>query len=174
MDPATERDRLHQLDKDVKLLEEPNVDPKVTMANIVTKYKSQRPPLKFPLWQLVQDMGQQAAVYSNIIEDLKSGKGADEVKTNYEATLGLIPRDTLPNPLGERALRSAFKMAQRYATAIVVFIRDFGQLLLTDELSFGAEHTATLQVQIGLSPSVTLGTEYTRALDAQQPAPVGQ
>jgi hypothetical protein len=173
MDLPTERDRLHQLDKDVQLLEGTGLDTH-TMANIVTRYKSLSPPLKMPLWQLVQDMEQQAAVYSNIVEDLKSGKDAHEVKMNYEATLSLIPRNTLPNPVTERALRWAFKMAQRYATAMVGFIRDFGEALLTEELKFGAEHTATLQVQIGVSPSVTLGTEYTRALDAQQPAPVGQ
>ena len=170
MDLGVEPDRLHQLDQDIDRLgtEKPDkvvhdiVDRYRTLSRAVRSSDPNDLP-RWPLWQLVQDIQRQAAVYTNIIEQLKSGREASEVKVLFENTLGLIPTGTLPNPEVHAALEKAFKKVSRYATVMVVYMRDFGRELLAGELEFGAQHTTTLQVQVSFtSPSVTLGTEYTK------------
>ena len=159
MDPDIEQDRLHRLDQDIDCIDAG--DPASVVNYIVDRYRREYP--EWPLWQLVQDMQRQAMVYRNIIEQLKSGdRDAGDVKAHFEDTLGLVPSGTLPNPVMRTAIERAFKKVMRYGTTLVVFVRDHGQELLSNELDVGTEHTVTIQVLVGLSPTLTLGTEYTK------------
>ncbi len=154
-----EPDRLHQLDRDMERLDTESAE--VVVASIVERYRNRRS--ESPLWQLVQDIRRQAGVHSNIIEQLKSGKGVSEVRKLFHEQLGLVSGDEIPNPRAAEALEKAYKKVSSYGTTLVIFVRDFGQQLLRQELDIGTQqYTATLEVQLGLTgPSLTLGTTYT-------------
>jgi hypothetical protein len=170
MDMGEEPDRLHQLDKDIDRIgkEDPNkvlddIHSRYLQMSSAAQNSDPNDLARWPLWQLAQDLQRQATVYTNIIEQLKSGTAASEVKARFEDTLSLIPDDTLPNPKRHEAIERAFKKVQHYGTSMVLYVKKFGNDLLAKELEVGTEHTATIQVQIGLTgPSITLGTEYTK------------
>ena len=66
-----------------------------------------------PLWHLVEDMQQQAMVYANIIEQLKWGREASQIKARIQQELKLVPPGTLPNPLGSALLTRASRKVKR-------------------------------------------------------------
>jgi hypothetical protein len=171
MDSDLERDRLRTLDEYIELLDTQNAE--TVVHTIVERYQglgdlnqSATPLQESPLWQLVQDIRRQAAVHSNIIERLKSGEDVSDVRKRFHDDLGLVSSDAIPNPRGAEAIAKAFKKVSGYGTTLVILVRDFGQQLLGEEelKIVGAEHTATLEVQLGVTgPSLTLGTSFTGA-----------
>ncbi len=112
-----------------------------------------------PLWQLVEDIQRQAMLYSNIIELLKSGKSAEEIRSTIEG-LGLVPTGKLPNPNVPALLNKAFNKVAQYRRALVEIIKGYGGALL-NELSFEVGRTISVGVSIGFPPAVTIAVEHT-------------
>jgi len=117
-----------------------------------------------PLWHLIEDMQRQAMVYTNIIDQLKSGKSASEIKQRFEE-LDLVPANTLPNPNVPALLTVAFDKISKYRNGLVEFIKGHGGELL-NELSIALELTVSLGVDIGFPPAVTFAVEHTAKVEA--------
>jgi hypothetical protein len=140
-----------------------------------------------PHWQLVQDIERQALIHYNIIEALKDGKTPQEIKRIFaeapepspdhddnprqvqkdqgEPRLGLVPSAYLPNPHGLEMLRKAFDKLERYREALIQIVLGYGAALLK-ELSVRLASTATVSVNLGVLPSVSVGIEYTAEITA--------
>lgn len=90
----------------IKLLEEASKEAGqvLDVGAILREYKKLYPQ---PVWQLTEDIQRQAMMYANIIEALKDGKGAKEIREKYEE-LDLVPGTTLPNPNVPKLLEVAF------------------------------------------------------------------
>jgi hypothetical protein len=114
---------------------------------------------KRPLWQLVEDIQRQAMIYSNIIELLKDGKPAQEIRSTIES-LALVPEGKLPNPNIPALLAKAFNKVAQYRRALVEIIRHYGGPLL-NELSFEVGYTISVGVNIGFPPAITIAMEHT-------------
>jgi hypothetical protein len=112
-----------------------------------------------PVWILVKRMQQQAMVYMNIIDQLKSGKEPTVIKKRFEE-LELVPKDTLPNPDGLRLLNRALDKVNRYREALVAIVRRHGRTLVFDELDFARELTPSVALEIGFPPAVSIGVEF--------------
>ena len=117
-----------------------------------------------PLWHLVEDMQQQAMVYTNIIEQLKWGSEAPDIKARFEA-LDLVPSGTLPNPNGSALLTRAFRKVARYKTALVDIVKRHGQTLLFDDLEFAQNLTPSVALQISIPPALSFGVEISAGRD---------
>jgi hypothetical protein len=160
-----ERDRLLTLDSDMERLDTENAE--AVVRSIVERYRNLRlarqaesPLWRWPLWQLVQDIRRQAAVHSNIIEELKRGTDVATVRKRFHDDLGLVSSDAIPNPRIRDAIERGFKKVASYGTTLVILVRDFGRELLREELEVDEQITATVQVQLALTgPNVTLGIQ---------------
>jgi hypothetical protein len=152
-EPTTEEKRLQELDEKID---------SASAESLVDEYRRSDPVR--PVWRLIEDIQSQAMVYTNIIEQLKEGTEATEVKKRFE-NLGLVKPGTLPNPLARRLIGRARSRLEKYRKALIDIVRDFGEDLLREELRFGAETTAVIQVNIGLPLQVTLGAELTATLN---------
>jgi hypothetical protein len=112
-----------------------------------------------PIWRLVEDIERQAMLYTNIIEQIKDGKEASEIRTQFE-NLGVLPGAKLPNPNVPALLQKAFDKVATYRRALVEIVKRFGGELL-NELSFQLERTVSVGVNIGFPPSVSIAVEHT-------------
>jgi hypothetical protein len=122
-----------------------------------------------PVLALVEDVHRQVAVYNNILEELKhldvvetrgsESTGARNIREQYE-NLGLVPEGFLPNPSAEEAIRYVGDKLHVFARGLIQVMHDYGARLLR-ELEFQPGATATLQVQIGWTPALTVGVERT-------------
>jgi hypothetical protein len=117
-----------------------------------------------PLWHLVEDIQRQAMIYSNIIELLKSGKPAHEIRATIE-TLGLVPEGKLPNPNIPALLTKALDKLAQYRLALVEIVKRYGGPLL-NELSFETGLTVSVGVEIGFPPAITIAVEHTATAKA--------
>ncbi len=128
---------------------------------ILDKYRELYPPPGRPLWHLIEDIQRQAMVYTNIIDQLKSGKTAAEIKERFDE-LDLVLPTTLPNPIGTRLLAYAFDKVSQFRKALVEIVRGHGRELLS-ELGFELQltYTYSVGVDLGLPPAVTLAVDYT-------------
>ena len=118
-----------------------------------------------PLWQLVEDMQQQAMVYANIIEQLKWGNDASFIRTQMEQELDLVPSDTLPNPIASALLTRASRKIKRYKIALVDIVKRRGKSLLYDDLEFARDLTPSVSVDISIPPGLSLGVEISPGRD---------
>ena len=148
------------MDKGIKYLEQNIKDPP-DITNILTEYRQLYPTPDRPLRRLVEDIERQAMVYTNIIDQLKSGKTAAEIKERFDE-LDLVLPGTLPNPSLTRLLDTAFDKVSQYRKALVEIVRVHGRELL-DELNFEWKLTASVGVNIGFPPAVTIAVEYPAA-----------
>jgi hypothetical protein len=128
--------------------------------SLVDKYKDLHPPPDGRhLWHLVQDVQQQAMVYMNIIDQAKLGENTDtnaaEIKQRFEH-LGLVPPGILPNPTLSGLVDKAFEKISKYREILVKITQRYGRQLL-NELGFAANVSANVQVDIGFTPSLSLG-----------------
>jgi len=117
-----------------------------------------------PLWLLIEDMQQQVMVYTNIIEQLKWGIEAPTIKAQLQ-NLDLVPDNTLPNPNGSALLKRALGKIARYRVALVDIVNRYGRSLVFDDLNFARELTPSVEVQIGFSPAVSIGVEFSGGRD---------
>src|SRR3982074_3943634 len=90
-----------------------------------------------PLWRLVEHIEQQAMIYTNIIEQIKSGQTAEDIRKRFES-LGLVPPQLLPNPNIPALLQKALDKVATYRRALVDIVRYLGGELL-NELEFELE-----------------------------------
>lgn len=126
-----------------------------TAEQLVIEYRRLYP--ERPVWCLVEDIQRQAMVYMNIIEQLKWGVPASNIKPHLE-NLGLVPQGTLPNPNRPALLDRAFERISRYRETLVDVVRRFGGDLL-NELHFEQSLAATVQVNVGFPLSVSVGVQ---------------
>jgi hypothetical protein len=112
-----------------------------------------------PLWRMIEDIQRQAMLYTNIIELLKSGKQAPEIRRTFEE-YGLVPAGVLPNPNEMALLARAFNKIAQYRQALVDIVKRFGGELL-NELEFEAGQTISVGVSVGFPPAVTIAIEHT-------------
>ena len=110
-----------------------------------------------PLWYLVEDIQQQAMIYANITEQLKSGKTDSDIRLRFETDLELVRGVPNPHALMDWALNKL----KKYRRAFLDLVSEYGVELLK-ELSFSAGLTATLGAELGFPQiTVSVGVEYT-------------
>jgi hypothetical protein len=136
------------------LTENPGVE--IDVDHTVREYRKLYPN---PIWRLVEDIERQAMLYSNIIEQIKSGTDATTVRERFQK-LGLLPGATLPNPNVPALLQKAFDKISVYRKALIDIVKRYGGELL-NELSFELERTVSVGVNIGFPPSVSIAVEHT-------------
>jgi hypothetical protein len=129
----------------------------IDVGQLLDEYKSVY--RERPLWRMIEDIQRQAMVYTNIIELLKSGKQAPEIRTTFEA-LNLVPPGMLPNPNEQLLLDRAFGKVAQYRKALVEVVKRFGGQLL-NELGVELGLTISVGVDIGFPPSITIAVEHT-------------
>lgn len=117
-----------------------------------------------PIWHLIQDVQQQAMVYTNIIEQLKSGTNSETIRPRFEQ-LGLVPVGKLPNPHEDALLTKAFNKLSQYRTLLLEIVRRHGRQLVM-ELSFEAGLTVSIGVNLGFAPSVVIAVEPSANVEA--------
>jgi len=167
--------------KDLRiLLEDETQKADMNIEFLVEQYKQVLP--HEPVWSLVQDIHRQAAIYNNILEEIKKfprelpsqvdgtteaqqygDKFARDIKAKYEK-LGLVPENFLPNPLLDRLTEYVLDKLDRSTKALVKLIHGYGSDLL-QELRFRPGVTVALQVQVGWPPTVTVGVERTAGIE---------
>ncbi len=150
---------IEYLEKNIEYLETSGIE------SILYEYRKLYPgPADRPLWHLIEDIQQQAMVYTNIIDLLKSGQTASDIKKRFEE-LDLVLVDTLPNPSKPAILTFALDKISKYRNALVEFIKKHGGEFL-NELSVELNLTVSMGVDIGFPPSVTLAVEHTATVVA--------
>jgi hypothetical protein len=112
------------------------------------------------VWALVQDINRQALVWHNVLETVKRANEPQrtELRKQYEDTLKLLPERSLSNPNWLFDVDRAFEKLKNYSKGLVKVARSYSLELLA-ELSAEVGTTATIQVQLGLPPSLTIGME---------------
>jgi hypothetical protein len=133
--------------------EEPGVD-----INVDEMMKEYHKLYRKPIWRLVEDIQLQAMLYENIIEQIKSGKDAEEIRTRFEE-FDLMPGASLPNPNLPALMQKAFDKISAYRKALVEVVKKYGGELL-NELSFELEQTVSVGVNIGFPPSVSISVNH--------------
>lgn len=128
----------------------------MNVDELLKEYKKLYPN---PIWQLVEDIERQAMLYANIIEQIKSGREASDIRTQFQS-LGVLPGVSLPNPNLPALLQKAFDKVSTYRRALVDIVKKYGGELL-NELSFELEATVSVGVNIGFPPSVSIAVEHT-------------
>ena len=127
------------------------------ISQLVEQYRLLYPNL--PLWHFLEDAQRQAMVYTNIIDQLKSRRTPTEVKTKFEE-LDLVLEATLPNPNMPALLGRAFDKITQYRRALIDFVKNYGAEFL-NESGIDVETAATVSVNIGFPPSVSIGAQFT-------------
>jgi hypothetical protein len=142
----------------IEKLERLTEDPDVSFAvdDAVREYRKLYPN---PIWRLVEDIERQAMLYSNIIEQIKTGIDAKTVRERFQ-TLGVLPGAILPNPNVPALLQKSFDKVSAYRRALVDIVKKYGGELL-NELSFELERTVSVGVNIGFPPSLSIAVEHT-------------
>ena len=144
------------LDNGIITLENYSDTEAIEIEPLLSKYKEWYSSDR-PLWRLIEDLQRQAMVYANIIEQLKSGRTAEEIRARFEK-MELVPVDKLPNPHEDQLLTKAFNKVSQYRMALVEIVRQYGRQLMT-ELSFEVGLTVTVGVNVGFPPSVLIAVE---------------
>lgn len=111
-----------------------------------------------PLWRLVEHIQQQAMMYTNIIEQIKRGDTAPDIRARFE-NLGLVPKNLLPNPSIPALLKKALDKVATYRRALVDIVRNLGGELL-NELEFETESKVIVGVNVGFPPSISIAVEH--------------
>jgi hypothetical protein len=122
-----------------------------------------------PIWALVEDIHRQVAVYNNILEEVKrlevsearmpESTGAKDIRDKYEQ-LGLVPTGFLPNPKAADLVQYVLDKINTFAKGILQVMHNYCSDLLR-ELRFQQGTTVALQVEVGWSPKLVVGLEWT-------------
>jgi hypothetical protein len=141
------------------------------LDHLLGLYETEIDYSKHSVLSLVEDIELFAALYWNVIEDLKHGETAAATKKRYSPLLNTA---MWPNPrwsaLFERALHKLSKLRR----ALVSIVHKFGGRLLS-ELSIETGLTVGLGVNLGLPPSVSVSIEHeAKVVSEMQWAPARQ
>jgi hypothetical protein len=109
---------------------------------------------------MIEHLQRQAMVYTNIIEQIKSGRSATDVRQQFEE-LELVPSRILPNPSAKRMLDFCFKKISRYRQVMVDFVETRGNDFIT-RLSDEVGLAAGLGLELGFPPAISLNFEASR------------
>jgi hypothetical protein len=155
---STERqDLLNQLEEQADF-GEMNID------YLVKLYKQKYPGEA--VWALVQDINRQALIWYNVLETLKrSPEQRANLREVYEDHLQLLPKGSLSNPFWPFDVDRAFEKLKNYSKGLLKLARSYTLELLA-ELNVEPGITATVQVQLGLPPSLTIGMEKSLSVGA--------
>jgi len=160
------------MDDGLKLIEQYEADSQepdaITLDAIVAHYVSRnQPPTGTPIWRLVQDIQQQAYVYANIIEQIKSGRDPVEVRHLFE-DLDLVSPRTIPNPLGERIVRWCFEKISDLRRLLVDTIKTRSRDIIIElSLEIAPSASINLGVNAGVPPSLSIEIEFSAELRAE-------
>lgn len=111
-------------------------------------------------WKLLTHLQRQAMVYANIIEQVKAGRSAPDIRRQFEE-LELVPPGVLPNPHG--LLDFAFRKLDKFREGMVDFVKHRGKEFLAQlSLEFGL--TVGIGVGLGFPPSISLIVEQAATL----------
>jgi hypothetical protein len=111
-------------------------------------------------WKLLTHLQRQAMVYANIIEQVKAGRSASDIRRQFEE-LELVPPGVLPNPHG--MLDFAFRKIDKLRDAMVYFVKHRGKEFLS-QLSIEFGLTVGIGVGLGFPPSISLVVEQAATL----------
>jgi hypothetical protein len=139
----------------IEIIESSSEEHDINVEKMLKEYGKLYPQ---PLWSLVEDIQRQAMLYTNIIEQIKSGKTAEEVRLTFQ-NLGLLPGVTLPNPNIPALMQKAFDKVSTYRKALIDIVKNYGGPLL-NELSFALESKVIVGVNIGFPPTVSIAVEH--------------
>jgi hypothetical protein len=145
------------MDEGIRKLESYSETQELNIEELLREYRNLYPHR--PVWQLVEDLQRQAMIYTNIIEQLKQGKSAADIRQQFEA-LDLVPEGYLPNPNVPALLNKAFTKVARYRRALIDIVKGFGGEIL-NELSFELGLTVSVGVDVGFPPAITIAVEHT-------------
>jgi hypothetical protein len=145
------------MDEGIHKLESYSEEENINVEQLLNEYRKLYTDQ--PVWKLVEDIQRQAMIYTNIIEQLKTGKSASTIRLQFEA-LELVPVETLPNPDVPELLNKALAKIAQYRKALINIVKSVGGDLLK-ELSFEAGLTVSVGVDIGFPPAVTIAVEHT-------------
>jgi hypothetical protein len=141
----------------LKQLEEQADSSEMNIDYLVKLYKRQYPGEA--VWALVQDINRQALVWYNVLETLKrSPEQRTTLREEYEVHLKLLPKGSLSNPNWLFDVDRAFEKLKNYSKGLLKVARSYALELLV-ELNVEVGTTATVQIQLGLPPSLTIGME---------------
>src|SRR5262245_42452946 len=136
-------------------LEEQADSGEMNIDYLVKLYKQQYPGEA--VWALVQEINRQALVWYNVVETLKrSPEQRANLRKDYEEHLQLLPKRSLSNPNWLFDVDRAFEKLKNYSKGLLKVARSYTLELLA-ELNVEVGITATVQVQLGLPPSLTIG-----------------
>jgi len=129
-------------------------EPGFNIDRIVLQYKLLE--IERPLWQLTEDVLERVYVYSNLIEKLKAGETAADLRQRF-TDLEIVPSD-LPNPNDGRLLDYCIKRLSKYRQCLISLATKYGRELLHE---MGAHDlSAGLAVTLGIPPSIELSVGY--------------
>jgi hypothetical protein len=142
----------------LRILEEEADSEEINIDHLVKLYKHKHPGEA--VWSLSQDINRQALIWFNVLETLKRGDANQRagLKKDYEEILQLLPEGSLSNPNWPFDVDRAFDKLRNYSKGLLKLARSYAMELLA-ELNVQPDITATVQVQLGLPPSLTIGME---------------
>jgi hypothetical protein len=111
-------------------------------------------------WKLLTHLQRQAMVYANIIEQMKAGRSAPDIRRQFEE-FELVPQGVLPNPHG--LLDHAFRKTDKLRELMIDFVKHRGKEFLA-KLSIDFGLTVGIGVELGFPPSISLIVEQAATL----------
>ena len=138
-------------------LEEQADSSEMNIDYLVKLYKQKHPGEA--VWALIQDINRQALVWYNVVERLKRGPSqCTNLREDYEDHLQLLPPGSLSNPIWPFDVDRAFEKLKNYSKGLIKIARSYTLELLT-ELNVEAGIAVSVQIELGLPPSLTIGME---------------
>jgi hypothetical protein len=139
-----------------KLRQVTESDDAYDLEELLNLYKAEEP--QHPVLSLVDDIQMLAALYWNVVEELKRDAKPADIKNRY-ARLNLLVTESWPNPNWSGLLERALNKLAKLRGALITTIQKFGGKLL-GELSLETGLTVGLAVNLGLPPSVSFSVEH--------------
>ena len=165
-----------------EVLENGSFQGDLNAAYVVRRYREA--VAERPLMRLIQDVHQRIGIYSNILEDIKRHEwpgpmpepapgtaggvlitaaverrqsDARNLRSKYEE-LGLVPKGHLPNPWFSETTDFVLKKLRRYGTLLLDLMATQAETIAA-ELKVSPNVTVTFEVELDLTPSLTVGIE---------------
>jgi hypothetical protein len=127
------------------------------LERILLEYRRMVPTA--PLWRFVEDVQRQTYVYANLLELLKKGESAADIKKRF-LELGLLPNySEIPNPNAAKLAEWVLNKLGQIKGVLVELIGKRGGELL-NELGLEVGGTVGLTVSLSFPPAVEITVEH--------------